>query len=146
MDEKIGEVLECLCRIHLTIGTQFLLAFFASDLRTATTTRGIFYKDRGITRLFQAMLENSEYARWKRQTTARNRQLHEDFGPYFNTNIIHILRLEVVEMCEDSGMHLKPQDTSPQLCEEFSLHDYEKLYLEKAPIFLNLQQAFVLCR
>jgi hypothetical protein len=84
------------------------------------------------------MLENSEYALRNRQTTARNRQLYEDFGPYFNTIIIRILRLEVVAVGKDSRMHLKPQDVSPQLCEEFSLQDYEKLYLEKAPIFFNL--------
>jgi len=98
----------------------------------------MFYKDGGMARVLKAMLENSDYALKHRQTTVRNRQLYEDFGPYFNNIIIRILRLEVVAVGKNPMMHLKPEDVSPKMCEEFSFEQYEKLYLAKAPIFFCL--------
>jgi len=93
--------------------------------------------------VFQALLDNSDYALSKRQTTARNKQLYDDFGPYFSTIITRMLRLEVIAVGKDPLMHMRPQDVSPQLCEEFNLQKYEKLYLEKAPIFFGLLR--ILC-
>jgi hypothetical protein len=142
MDEKLSDILECMRRHRLTVCT-FLEAFFACDAHFAKISRGIFFKDRGMARVFQAMLDSSDYALNKRQTTVRNQQLYEDFGPYFNTIITRMLRLEVIAVGKDPLMHMKPQDVSPQLCEEFNLQQYEMLYLTKAPIFFGLLR--ILC-
>jgi hypothetical protein len=142
MDEKLIDVLECLRRHRLTVCT-FLEAYFASDARFAQISQGIFFKDHGMARIFKAMLDNSDYALSKRQTAARNKRLYEDFGPYFSTVITRMLRLEIIAVGKDPQMHMRPQDVSPQLCEEFNLQQYEKLYLEKAPIFFGLLR--ILC-
>jgi len=137
MDNKIKDVLESLRRNRLSV-CSFLEAFFSSGSNSAKISHGMFYKDGGMARVLKAMLENSEYALKHRQTTVRNRQLYEDFGPYFNNIIIRMLRLEVVTVGKDPMMHLKPEDVSPKMCEEFSFKQYEKLYLAKAPIFFGL--------
>ena len=142
MDEKLRDVLECLRRHRLTVCT-FLEAYFACDTHFAKISRAIFFKHHGMARVFQALLDNSDYALSKRQTTARNKQLYDDFGPYFSTIITRMLRLEVIAVGKDPLMHMRPQDVSPQLCEEFNLQKYEKLYLEKAPIFFGLLR--ILC-
>jgi len=142
MDAKLIDILECLRRHCLTVCT-FLEAYFASDAHFAKISQGVFFKDHGMARIFKAMLDNSDYALSKQQTAVRNKQLYEDFGPYFSTVITQMLRLEVIAVGKDSQMHMRPQDVSPQLCEEFDLQQYEKLYLEKAPIFFGLLQ--ILC-
>jgi hypothetical protein len=142
MDEKLIDVLECLRRHRLTVCT-FLEAYFASDIHFAKISRGIFFKDHGMARIFKAMLDNSDYALGKRQTAVRNKQLYEHFGPYFSTVMTQMLRLEIIAVGKDPQMHMRPQDVSPQLCEEFNLLQYEKLYLEKAPIFFGLLR--ILC-
>ena len=142
MDEKLIDILECLRRHRLTVCT-FLEAYFTCDAHFAKVSRGIFFKDHGMARVFQAMLDNSDYALSKRQTTSRNNQLYKDFGSYFSMIIIRMLRLEVVAVGQDPLMHIRPHDVSPQLCEEFNLQQYEKIYLEKAPIFFGLLR--ILC-
>jgi len=137
MDNKIQDVLESLRRNRLSV-CSFLEAFFSSGSNSAKISCGMFYKDGGMARVLKEMIENSEYALKHRQTTARNRQLYEDFGSYFNNIIIRMLRLEVVAVGKDPMMHLKPEDVSPKMCEEFSFEQYEKLYLAKAPIFFGL--------
>jgi len=121
----------------------FLEAYFACDTHFAKISQAIVFKDHGMARVFRALLDNSDYALSKRQTTARNKQLYNKFGPYFSTIITRMLRLEVISVGKDPLMHMRPQDVSPQLCEEFNLQQYEKLYLEKAPVFFGLLR--ILC-
>jgi hypothetical protein len=89
MDEKLMDVLECFRRHCFTVVT-FFEAYIACDAHFAKISRGIFIKDHGMARVFQAMLDNSDYALSKRQTTAHYKQLYEDFGLYFNTIITRI--------------------------------------------------------
>jgi hypothetical protein len=111
---KIQDVLNCLRRNRMTL-LSFLEAFFASPKHSATAARGRFFKDGGMRRAFQAMLENSDYALGKRQTAKRTKQLYDDFGIYFNTIIIRMLRVEVNEVSKDPLMHMKPIDISPEV-------------------------------
>ena len=137
MDNKIKDVLESLRLNRLSV-CSFLEAFLISGSNSAKISCGMYYKDGGMARVLKAMLENSEYTLKHRQTTVRNCQLYEDFGPYFNNIIIHMLHLEVVTVAKDPIMHLKPEDVSPKMCKEFSFEQYEKLYLAKAPIYFGL--------
>jgi len=136
---KMQDVLNCLRRHRMTL-LSFLEVFFASTMHSATAARGRFFADGGMRRTFQAMLENSDYALGKRQTTKRTKQLYDDFGVYFHTIIVRMLRVEVNEVSTDPLMHMKPIDISPQACEGFSLWDSEQLYKEKAPILFGILQ------
>jgi hypothetical protein len=142
LDEKVKDVLNCLSGNRLSL-IEFLEAYFASQCHSIASSRGKFFASRGMPRIFKAMLENSEYALDKRATAKRTKQLYEDFGPYFNTIIVRMLRVEVNEVSKDPHMHMKPIDVSPQNCEEFDLREYESLYKEKAPILFGIIQ--VLC-
>jgi hypothetical protein len=115
-------------------------AFFASTIHSATVARTRFFADGGMRRTFQAMLENSDYALGKRQTAKRTKQLYDEFGEYFNTIIVRMLRVEVNEVSKDPLMHMKPIDVSPQACEEFNLWDFERMYKDKAPILFGILQ------
>jgi len=121
----------------------FLEAYFASDTHFAKISRGIFFKDQRMVRIFKAILDNSDYALSKWQMAVRNKQLYEDFGPYFSMVITRMLRLEIIAVGKDPQIHMRPQEVSSQLCEEFNLLQYEKLYLEKASIFFGLLR--ILC-
>jgi len=120
----------------------FLEAYFACDTYFAKISQAIFFKNRGMARVFQALLDNSDYALSKRQTTARYKQLCEDFGPYFSTVITRMLCLGVIAVGKDLLMH----DAAGRLataCQEFNLQPYEKSYLEKVLIFFGLLR--ILC-
>jgi hypothetical protein len=139
LDEKIKDVLDCLGANRMSL-IEFLEAYFASQSHGIASSRGKFFASKGMPRIFKAMLENSDYALHKRATVKRTRQLYEDFGTYFNTIIVRMLRVEVNEVSKDPVMHMKPVDVSPQNCEEFDLRDYELLYKEKAPILFGIIQ------
>jgi hypothetical protein len=74
MDEELMDVLECFRRHRFTVA-MFLEVCIACDPHFAKISRGIFFKDHGMARVFQAMLDNSNYTSRKRQPTARNRIL-----------------------------------------------------------------------
>ena len=78
MDDRVKEILDCMQHNQLSICT-FLEAFFAGESNSIKISRGMFYKDGGMSRVFQAMLENSQYTLRYRQTAQRNQQLYTDF-------------------------------------------------------------------
>jgi len=137
MDDRVKEVLDCMRHNRLSVCT-FLEAFFAGESNSIKISCGMFYKDGRMSRVFQAMLENSQYALRYRQTAQRNQQLYTDFGPYFNTIIKRMLRPEAEAIGNDPLMHMTPADVSPLLCQNFRFQEYECLYLEKAPLLFVL--------
>jgi len=67
MNNRVKEVLDCMRHNRLSVCT-FLEAFFAGESNSIKISCGMFYKDGEMSRVFQAILENSQYALRYRQT------------------------------------------------------------------------------
>jgi hypothetical protein len=138
-DDKVFGILQQISQYRWTLGS-FIEKFMASKDHRLLTRAGSFFQGGGMATVFGAMLAHSKYALNRRFTAARSAELHNDFGPYFQQILVRMFRYELKAVAQDPMMNISPADISPQACEDFHFQDYEKMYLEKAPVLFGVIQ------
>jgi hypothetical protein len=138
-DDKVFGILQQISQYRWTLGS-FIEKFMASKDHRLLSRAGRFFQGGGMAMVFGAMLGHSKYALNRRFTATRSAELHNDFGPYFQQVLVRMFRYELKAVAEHPMMHISPADISPEACGEFHFQDYEKMFLEKAPVLFGLVQ------